>query len=707
MVLLRVRVRDEVERDALSDALGMRAPARRFQELLVDDQRGDDWVLTEARQVGIREHTDTNWRFAGIEQKSGNPPTYRFIGTEPPLPLEKPLMISGDSLGRDIQFQRRLKALRALAEHLELLWMLVDPRRRILDSHESIGDDSALNELDASKKVAMSSAVETLPLYLIQGPPGVGKTRLVRELVKYTLGSDSTARLLLTAQSNAAVDHLIETLQKDLSSSDEDILVVRCRARDRTEETGPYEIGVQVRDTVDRFSRSGLVGVARTNLRAAAEGLAVEMKAWELGNSSPHRGEGSARFEMQAIEGLLVRAANIVFATTNSRELERLNDERGQFDWSIIEEAGKATGGELVSPLLLSYRRLMIGDHKQLSPFGSERIIQLLERPELVIEAVKVGQEFVGRTLRDPSTDEVLDEINEENADTFAELCSLAMESLRLFECLIENEFALQNRNPLARPLAHRLDEQHRMHPAIAQLVSHCFYENRLKTHPTAVERFDKEVSPVKSANSKRLPDAPITMIEMPYIQNTVGMREAEKNPRWHNPSEVDAVVDVIQLLRARGDAAPSLAVLSPYSEQVRQLRRRIDENLGEFPYLAGFRPAVGAASYCGTVDSFQGNEADVVIISLVRNNQHAGPRSALGFLTDSRRMNVLLSRAKWRLILVSSADFLRSVLGVAKSGNMYSDISFLSRMLDGIEEARKSGRAVVIHSSRVMGAKG
>ena len=707
MVLLRVRVRDEVERDALSDALGMRAPARRFQELLVDDQRGDDWVLTEARQVGIREHTDTNWRFDGMEQKSGNPPIYRFIGTEPPLPLEKPLMISGDSLGRDIQFQRRLKALRALAEHLELLWMLVDPRRRILDSHESIGDDSALNELDASKKVAMSSAVETLPLYLIQGPPGVGKTRLVRELVKYTLGSDSTARLLLTAQSNAAVDHLIETLQKDLSSSDEDILVVRCRARDRTEETGPYEIGVQVRDTVDRFSQSALVGVARTNLRAAAEGLAVEMKEWELGNSSPHRGEGSARFEMQAIEGLLVRAANIVFATTNSRELERLNDERGQFDWSIIEEAGKATGGELVSPLLLSYRRLMIGDHKQLSPFGSERIIQLLERPELVIEAVKVGQEFVGRTLRDPSTDEVLDEINEENADTFAELCSLAMESLRLFECLIENEFALQNRNALARPLAHRLDEQHRMHPAIAQLVSHCFYENRLKTHPTAVERFDKEVSPVKSANSKRLPDAPITMIEMPYIQNTVGMREAEKNPRWHNPSEVDAVVDVIQLLRARGDASPRLAVLSPYSEQVRQLRRRIDENLGEFPYLAGFQPAVGAASYCGTVDSFQGNEADVVIISLVRNNQHAGPRSALGFLTDSRRMNVLLSRAKWRLILVCSADFLRSVLGVAKSGNMYSDISFLSRMLDGIEEARKSGRAVVIPSSRVMGAKG
>ena len=706
-VFLRVRVGDEAERDALSDALGMPAPAPRFEELLVGDHRGDDWVLTETRQVGIRAHTDTTWQFDGIERDPGTATTYRFIGTEPSLQHERPVMISGDSFGRDVQFQRRLKALRALAEHLELLWMLVDPRRRILDSHESIGQHPVFEALDASKKGAISAAIGTLPLFLIQGPPGVGKTRLVRELVRYALDNDSTARLLLTAQSNAAVDHLVETLEKDLSSSGDDILVVRCRARDRTVEEGPYEIDFKVRETIERFSGSVLVADASPSLRVVAEDLAARIREWELGESATHGREGSARFEMQAIEGLLVRAANVVFATTNSRELERLIDERGQFDWSIIEEAGKATGGELVSPLLLSYRRLMIGDHKQLSPFGSERILQLLERPEIVIEAAKLGQVFVGRTLRDPSTDEVLDEINEENADAFAELCTLAMEGLRLFECLIEGEFAQQIRNPKARPLAHRLTEQHRMHPAIAQLVSDCFYENRLKTHPTAIVRFDKGHCPVKSVDSKRLPDAPIAMIEMPYVQNTVGMRGAERNPRWHNPTEVDAVVNVVQLLRASDDSLPSLAVLSPYSEQVRRLRRRIDENVAGFPHLSGLRPAVSATSYCGTVDSFQGNEADVVIVSLVRNNQHSGPRSALGFLTDARRMNVLLSRAKWRLILVCSADFLRSVLSVTNSTNPDSDISFLSRMLHGVEEARRNGGAVVIPASRVIGGRG
>ncbi|WP_157383996.1 AAA domain-containing protein, partial [Pseudomonas asplenii] len=55
----------------------------------------------------------------------------------------------------------------------------------------------------------------------------------------------------------------------------------------------------------------------------------------------------------------LLRAANIVFSTTNSEQVERMIKDRAQFDWSIMEETGKATGLELTSPLLLSHRRLM------------------------------------------------------------------------------------------------------------------------------------------------------------------------------------------------------------------------------------------------------------------------------------------------------------------------------------------------------------
>lgn len=707
--VLEIRVRADAGREALSAAVGIKSPGIRFDEVLMNDRHGGDWILTEAQHVGAREFTDTSWRFDRKQKQSGRQPKYLFIGSNPAPPLNDAVLISGDFIGRDAQFQRRLKALRALADHSELLWMLVDPRRRILDTHDAIKDESTLADLDESKRKAMAAIVETLPLFLVQGPPGVGKTRMVRELVRYTFKNDVTARLLLTAQSNAAVDHLMDTIDKVLRDDSEDILIVRCRARDSNEDLGLYEIENQTHRIIQRFAKSPLVNASQPALRQSIITLASELNKDDANSDLEQNRRLASRYPKQAIEGLVVRAANVVFATTNSYELERLIEERGQFDWSIVEEAGKATGGELVSPLLLSYRRLLIGDHKQLSPFGSERIVRLLEDPDSVIGALKAGQEFISRTLRDPSTDEVLDEIGDASDDEFGALCSLAISCLLLFENLIETEFAQHERRPQARSLAHRLDQQHRMHPALAALVSDCFYKGELHTHPTAIKRFMTEPCPITSVDTRRLPDAPIVMIDMPYVQSTVNMKRAERQPRWHNTQELNAVIQAVKLIapNEKANEPPSLAILSPYSEQVRRLQQRIDEDVTAFPKLSGFRPAVGPSTYCGTVDSFQGNEADIVVVSLVRNNHHSGTRSALGFLSDARRMNVLLSRARWRMLLICSSDFLRQVLKASEAKDAGEEISFLSRMLDGIEKARKENDAVVIPSKRLFGKGG
>ena len=79
----------------------------------------------------------------------------------------------------------------------------------------------------------------------------------------------------------------------------------------------------------------------------------------------------------------------------------------------------------------------------------------------------------------------------------------------------------------------------------------------------------------------------------------------------------------------------------------------------GRLAGLAEFRtkdgkPGTEVSELVGTVDSFQGDEADIVVVSLVRNNHHSGSR-ALGFLSDERRMNVLLSRARWKLVVIGS----------------------------------------------------
>src|SRR5690606_14329544 len=117
------------------------------------------------------------------------------------------ILVPGEFRGRISQFRRRANALRALLGHTELLRMLSDPRGGLSDSHEKAPDESSLARLDTAKQDAFRELSAVLPLYLIQGPPGVGKTFLVREVVRRKFGDEATARLLLTAQSHHAVDH--------------------------------------------------------------------------------------------------------------------------------------------------------------------------------------------------------------------------------------------------------------------------------------------------------------------------------------------------------------------------------------------------------------------------------------------------------------------------------------------------------------------
>lgn len=702
-VRLVVRTREDHERDQLSTALRLRAPTDRFREALIDERADGNWVLTESRQVGTQSVTDTEWRFEKEQPASDGTLTFVFAGGAPPPPLTDPLMIPGDFIGRDILFQRRLNALRALADHAELLWMLVDPRRRILDTHDSIEGYEFLSQMDTSKQEAIAEIATTVPLYLLQGPPGVGKTYMVKALVRYIFDNENAARVLLTAQSNAAVDHLLSTLHEMIETEAQDMLAVRCRAPDRNQSPSAYDVQKRATDVLQDFSQSALVKAASTKLIDRTVELASHMGERETSARFDNSGRSAAN-EKQAVEGLVLRAANIVFATTNSRELERLVDDRGQFDWTVVEEAGKALGVELIAPLLLSYRRLLIGDHKQLAPFGADRLHSLLANPASVIDAIKWGRDFVSRTLRDPSTDEVLDEIDRDDQDEssnldFGALCALALRNALLFERIVDEEFETHLRSPNLRRIARRLDQQHRMHPTIAALVSRCFYSGALSTHQQTDQRFAQNICPVRSRDTHRLPDVPIVVIDVPYVQSKLNMRGAEQYPRWHNPLEVDAVAEVLQLLEAQPSSGrtASLAVLSPYNEQVKRLQSRLDEQRSSLQNLDQFRPGVAAERFCGTVDSFQGNEADVVIVSLVRNNHHASVRSAFGFLCDSRRMNVLLSRAKWRLVLVFSREFIETVLDSSTGTTASANVEFMREMLAGLEDARAAGQAAFV----------
>lgn len=192
----------------------------------------------------------------------------------------------------------------------------------------------------------------------------------------------------------------------------------------------------------------------------------------------------------------------------------------------------------------------------------------------------------------------------------------------------------------------------------------------------------------------------------MPSLQATIDKKSGDRRPRWHNPDEVGVVLDVLAQLRTVEGKKPKLVILSPYREQVIRLRRVIDDATEGFGNLAGFATATRQDRYVETVDSFQGSESDVVIVSLVRNNDHSNVKSALGFLSDFRRMNVLLSRACWQLILIGSIDFLAEILKLAKGTEDEVGVAFLQLLLDGFAEERSKGFAAYLSPAQLRGGK-
>ncbi|MCR5942648.1 hypothetical protein FG152_17750 [Ochrobactrum sp. XJ1] len=709
--VMHVVSRIDRDRADLSTHLGLEAPAVRLKKLLSSETPRDEggWIFSEPGTLGDRSPTSTAWRFIDFDELN-DVECMKFEGQSLPQTRSFGFLVPSDMSGRIAQFKRRLKALTALKNHGELLRMFVDPRLKIDDSQDPLDEETeAFKKLDQSKQRALREILSTIPLFLLQGPPGVGKTYLVGDLVTRRMEDDPTARILLSAQSNSAIDHLMNEVQAIFKSSDEENgpLMVRARAADDDEAAGELEIDVQADKLLQDLSASPLMQEAAPRLASRVRALASVKTASGARRSA---GDGAGRriaAELRAFEGMILRAANLVFATTNSAAVERLIEEQGLFDWTVVEEAGKATGGELLSPLLLSHRRLMIGDHKQLPPFDVDKMAKLLSSTSAVQDVVKLAESLVSRYLKDPGIDETFDEVSKAG-DDFGRTCAEALSLLTLFETFVERELSRQKKRDIGPRIARRLNEQYRMHPAIARIVSKCFYEGELETNAKQAAKFATTTPPLKSSNPAILPDKPIVFVDMPYAQEEgPGGRGGERAPPWSNPDEAAAVVQVLKhLLPQDAEKKPSLAVLSPYWQQVRRIERMIDQNrTGSLSNLSSFEPAVDAGAFCGTVDSFQGGEADVVVVSMVRNNHHTTPARALGFLRDNRRMNVILSRAKWRMVIVGSLSFYKHVVSAAQH-LPDQDIGFLSDFLTALDAEKAAGQAAVVNWGTLKGAK-
>ena len=535
-----------------------------------------------------------------------------------------------DYLGSDVTFSRNVGALEALHRSGQMaLEGKAAPNYAILRALYAGASGDGLKAasaavgaapefapfdemLNADQRRAVDAALSgPLPLSIVQGPPGSGKTSMVVELVRRAVLS-SGLRVLAVAPSNMAVDGLALRL----AAAEPSLRLVRVGDPQRVDAGA---LSITAEQVASR--RSGeLEREAEAELqRRIAEVDADEkmgkkrkavMKQYLRRHTKRMVSKRQARGPLEAMAD-----AQVLLCTTTAAAEKAVRD-LPPFDLVVVDEAGQATSPNAWVPLLRGRRGVLIGDPMQLPP-------TILSR-----EAAAGGLDV---TLMESAT------------------AKLGAGSHTL------------------------LATQYRMHEAISEWSSRQFYNGRLITHPSAAKRLLSELMPT-SAGAAAATDAgadadagedplapPLLTLAVWGGASGRGLETRAAGGAIVNHAEARAVVAHVASLLTAGVPASRIAVISPYSAQVGLIRRQLSKSVAVQRLLTAAAMAAGAlepeAVEVATIDSFQGREADAVVLSLVRSNT----RRSIGFLADARRLNVAVTRARRHVAIVCDPSTVRS----------------------------------------------
>jgi superfamily I DNA and/or RNA helicase len=268
----------------------------------------------------------------------------------------------------------------------------------------------------------------------------------------------------------------------------------------------------------------------------------------------------------------LIRMAPVVCATTTGLDWHLLGGRI--FDWCVLDEASQGTEPVAWIPLQYAQRLILAGDPFQLPP------------------TILSAEAIAGRL------------------------------QVSLMERLMSQ---------LDPVISRRLDVQYRMHQHIMAFSSAEFYQNSLIASPMVREHLLQDL-PGITVNA-------MTSTPLDYIDTAGASYDEAVEPEGesrYNTQEADLAVRKAQALLDAGLDPAALAVITPYSAQVRLLREQLKQVEIEID----------------SVDGFQGREKEAIIVSLVRSN----PDGEIGFLEDIRRMNVALTRARRKLIVIGDS---------------------------------------------------
>ena len=494
-----------------------------------------------------------------------------------------------------------------------------------------------LPQLNGSQAKAFAMAMGSPELAIVQGPPGTGKTRFITALLEHQRRARPGMVIAVSSQSNEAVSNVLERLEN------QDAVVVHLRDSQFT--------SLAVEEVWSRWKNQCLEIMGRAEERARQfveqeEVRLLDAKAWKNLEESLLRSRAPEGAFSQTVLNHLSSQIEVEQMEAEEELLKKLQAlqalEELQSKWKLIlgEEMDQCHGIQwlLDSPLIFG---TLMGGIPHITKNCPEVELGLsildeagkadpLEMMNLMIRSrsvILVGDE---RQLP-PHLDKLNREIMlqegvpfEHTTSIFAQLIDKADPENLVF-----------------------LDEQNRMTPSIGSLVSKLFYKGQLKTGPHVPEPLADGFPTIEHVDVGSGPES--------YAQQILG----EKS--WYNNKEVEKVMELLKRWIPFAKELPKgIGVITPYAAQ----RMAIEQAYGLLKLPENFKVSIL------TVDASQGREYDIIVLSMVHCSEEYKPYTFME--KDAPRVNVALSRARRKLVIVGAMDYLR---WVAKKGGLLEKI--------------------------------
>lgn len=501
------------------------------------------------------------------------------------------VQLSFDETSYKLMFEALDRVMKAKNNRLAYL-------RDLFYSHQKAGrfsfEPMKFPWLNPTQERAVNEVLWAKDVAIVHGPPGTGKTTTLVEAINETLMRES--QVLVCAQSNMAVDWISEKLV------DRGINVLRIGNPTRVNDKMlgfTYERRFESHaDYPQLWAIRKAIRELRKNRKKGSENYHQKMDRLK---------SRAAEIELR-INAELFGEARVIACTLVGSAHHLL--EGMKFGTLFIDEAAQALEAACWIPMKRASRVILAGDHCQLPPTVKS------------IAALRAG---LGKTLM------------ERIAENKPEVVTL-------------------------------LKIQYRMNDEIMRFSSDWFYGGKVESAPQIKYRsvldydhpitwidtsneenqitIEGEDAPEDSASTASSASAANQNSDLNFKEQFVGesfgrINKAEAELTLLTLAEYFTKIGKQRVLEERID----VGIISPYRAQVQYLKKLIKK----YEFFKPYRRLISV----NTVDGFQGQERDVILISLVRSNDEG----QIGFLKDLRRMNVAMTRARMKLIILGNKD--------------------------------------------------